>query len=98
MPAPTNPAERIRAFEQLREWTRSRFDLSASTPILVSERACPLPGFPTRATHVLFLAGGGKRHHFTVFKPVIEVEFDDLPFAWLKDTLVIPEGAGCDCC
>ena len=98
MPAPSSPAERIRAFEQLREWTRSRFELAADAAILVSERACALPGFPPRETHVLFLAGGGKRHHFTVFKPVIEVESDDLPFAWLKDMLVIPEGAGCDCC
>jgi len=23
---------------------------------------------------------------------------DDLPYAWLKDTLLVVEGAGCDCC
>jgi len=23
---------------------------------------------------------------------------DDLPYAWLKDTLLVVEGAGSDCC
>lgn len=91
-------AERIRAFNRLREWTRARFDLPADAPILVSERACSLPGFPPRETHVLFLAATGKRHHFRMFKPVIALGPEDLPYAWLKDTLVLPEGAGCDCC
>ena len=99
MPGPsTQQGERSRAFGRVREWTRGRFGLPAAAPILVSEMACALPGFPPRETHVLFLAGGGKRHHFKVFKPVLEVEPDDLPYAWLKDTLVLPEGAGCDCC
>jgi hypothetical protein len=33
-----------------------------------------------------------------VFKRVTEVVADDLPYAWLKDALVLPDGAGCDCC
>jgi len=33
-----------------------------------------------------------------VFKPVTAVVVDDLPYAWLKDTLILAEGAGCDCC
>jgi nitrate reductase delta subunit len=91
-------AERAQALGRVKEWTRSRFSLPDAATILVSERACALPGCPPLETHVLFLPPGGKRHHFKVFKPVGEVGLDDLPFAWLKDTLIVPEGAGCDCC
>ncbi len=91
-------AERIQALSRVKEWTRLRFTLPETATILVSERACTLPGCPPLETHVLFLAGIAKRHHFKVFKPVTQVVEGDLPYAWLKDTLVIPEGAGCDCC
>ena len=95
---PKQNSERALALGRVREWTRGRFTLPDEATILVSEMACSLPGCPPLETHVLFLTPGGKRHHFKVFKPVIEVLTDDLPHAWLKDSLVIPEGAGCDCC
>ena len=91
-------AARGEAFRRVREWTRSRFTLPDAATVLVSEMACALPGCPPIETHVLFVPPGGKRHHYKVFKPVGEVVPEDLPFAWLKDTLVLPEGAGCDCC
>ncbi len=91
-------AERIQALGRVKEWTRGRFTLPEEAAILVSEMACSLPGCPPLETHVLFLPPGGKRHHFKVFKPVTAVVTDDLPYAWLKDTLVVPEGAGCECC
>jgi len=90
--------QRIEALNRIRVWTRSRFTLPDAAAILVSEMACTLPGCPPLETHVLFLPPGGKRHHFKVFKPAVEVAVDDLPYAWLKDTLALPEGAGCDCC
>ena len=90
--------DRIQALARIRVWTRERFTLPEGAAILVSEMACVLPGCPPLETHVLFLPPGGKRHHFKIFKPVTEVVMDDLPHAWLKDTLVVPEGAGCDCC
>lgn len=90
--------DRIQALGRVRVWTRERFTLPDGTAILVSEMACALPGCPPLETHVLFLPPGGKRHHFKVFKPVTAVLSDDLPYAWLKDTLVVPEGAGCECC
>ena len=96
--ASTRNLERIQALKQVKEWTRSRFTLSEETTILVSEMACSLPGCPPLETHVLVLPLTGKRHHFKVFKPVTAVVTDDLPYAWLKDTLILPEGAGCDCC
>jgi len=99
MPAPsTQTSERILALGRVREWTRGRFTLPGEATILVSEMACSLPGCPPLETHVLFLTPDGKRHHFKVFKPVVEVITDDLPHAWLKDALAVPEGAGCDCC
>ncbi len=38
------------------------------------------------------------RHHFKVFKPVASVCEDDLPYAWMKNSLLLSEGEGCDCC
>ena len=99
MPASsTRNPDRIQALSRVKEWTRGRFTLPDEATILVSEMACSLPGCPPLETHVLFLAGNAKRHHFKVFKPVTEVVVDDLPYTWLKDTLALPEGAGCDCC
>jgi nitrate reductase delta subunit len=46
----------------------------------------------------VFWTADGKRHHFKLFKPVEEVACDDLPYAWLKDALAVPEGFECDCC
>jgi hypothetical protein len=85
------------ALERVRTWTRDRFALSDDDAILVAEVACGLPGCPPLETVVAFWADA-KRHHFKVFKPVAEVVPDDLPIAWLKDALVVPEGADCDCC
>jgi nitrate reductase delta subunit len=47
---------------------------------------------------VAFWTEGDKRHHFKVFKPAAEVLPDDLPYSWMKDGLVVPEGFSCDCC
>ena len=88
--------EQLAALDRVREWTRERFALAEDVTILVSEVACMLPGCPPLETVIVFWDGA--RHHFKVFKPVAEVEHDDLPFAWLKDALAVPEGADCECC
>ncbi len=49
-------------------------------------------------TVVAFWTEDATRHQFKMFKPVREVSSDDLPSAWLKDSLAVPEGFGCDCC
>jgi hypothetical protein len=85
------------ALARVREWTRARFQLPDDAAILVAEVACMLPGCPPLETVVAFWADE-RRHHFKIFKPVADVVCDDLPFAWLKDALVVPEGAECDCC
>ena len=68
---------------------------------MVSELACTLPGCPPLETVVAFWTKGEegeKRHHFKLFKEVKAVVFEDLPFAWLMDSLVVPEGFACECC
>ena len=85
------------AIARVREWVRERFKLSGEAPIMVSEITCSLPGCPPLETVVAFWENEA-RHHFKIFKPVAEVTSDNLPFAWMKESLVVPEGFGCECC
>jgi nitrate reductase delta subunit len=94
---PRKGPEQLEAVERVREWVRERFKLAPEAAILVSEVTCNLPGCPPLETAVAFWEGE-TRHHFKLFKPVTEVTADNLPFAWMKETLVVPEGFGCDCC
>ncbi len=91
-----SPAQRA-ALDRVRQWTRQRFQLPEEAAILVAEVACGLPGCPPVETVVAFWVGD-RRHQFKVFKPAPDVVCDDLPFAWLKGALAVPQGAGCDCC
>lgn len=90
-------AELAGALERVREWTRTRFALPPEAAISVSEVACRLPGCPPLETVVVFW-DKEQRHHFKLFKRAAQVAADDLPFTWLKDTLVVPEGFECECC
>jgi hypothetical protein len=89
--------EHLAALDRVREWTRARFSLAEDVTILVSEVACMLPGCPPLETVIVFW-DADTRHHFKIFKPVAEVVHDDLPFAWLKDALAVPDDFVCDCC
>jgi nitrate reductase delta subunit len=79
------------------EWVRERFKLPPDAPIMVSEITCNLPGCPPLETVVAFWENEA-RHHFKIFKPVAEVTSENLPFAWMKESLIVPEGFGCECC
>jgi hypothetical protein len=94
--SPKSP-QHVQALERVREWVRDRFKLSPEAAILVAEVACNLPGCPPLETAVAFWENE-QRHHFKLFKPVEEVMMDNLPFAWMKESLVVPEGFGCECC
>jgi nitrate reductase delta subunit len=85
------------AIARVRECVRERFKLSADAPIMVSELSCRVPGCPPLETVVAFWEGD-VRHHFKIFKPVAEITSDNLPFAWMKESLIVPEGFGCECC
>jgi hypothetical protein len=88
--------EHLAALDRVRAWTRARFALAEDVTIVVSEVACMLPGCPPLETVIVFW--DGTRHHFKIFKPVDQVVYDDLPFAWLKDALAVPDDFVCDCC
>jgi hypothetical protein len=93
-----NSPEHLQALDRVKEWTRERFKLSQESAILVSEIACTLPGCPPLETVVAFWTADETRHHFKLFKPVEEVVSDDLPFAWLMNSLAAPEGYDDGCC
>jgi hypothetical protein len=90
--------ERLQAVDRVKAWTRAQFKLSDEATLLVAELACALPGCPPLETVVVFWMADGKQYRFKVFKPMEEVVIDDLPPAWLKDALAVPEGLDCDCC
>jgi len=90
-------AEQSAALERVKEWTRQRFKLAEEAAILVSELECRLPGCPPLETVIAFWEND-KRHHFKLFKPVAKVALDDLPFAWMKSELIVPDDFACECC
>jgi len=99
--APKPSAEQQAALDRVKEWVRKRFELSVDAAILVSEVACNLPGCPPLETVIAFWTEdetGAKRHHFKMFKRLAEIAYDDLPYAWMKDSLVASEGFECECC
>jgi nitrate reductase delta subunit len=89
----------LEAVERLKDLTRSRFGLGASDAVMVSESACEMPGAPPLQTVVAFWTAGGTRHRFRVFKGVTEVGEEDIPPAWLKESLSAEDdGIACACC
>jgi nitrate reductase delta subunit len=93
---PANMAD-PQAIQRLREWVCERFKLPAEAPVMVSQVECALEGCPPLETVVAFWEGE-TRYHFKLFKPVADVTPDNLPFAWMKESLIVPEGFGCECC
>ena len=91
-------ASHLEAAENLKDWTRRRFELSDRVTIVVTEVAGSLPGFPPLETGVAFWTDGGVRHHFRVFKPVEAITAEDLPPSWLKASLAASDGIDCYCC
>lgn len=83
---------------RLKRWVRARFCLDADDAVEVRELEATLPGFPPRETVVEFRTASGERHHFKVFRPLVEVREEDLPPAWMKEALALAAGYDCDCC
>ena len=90
--------EHAAAVDRLTAWTRERFQLAEDAAILVSEVACELPGCPPIETVIAFWTENETRHQFKLFKPMADVELDDLPPTWMKPALVAVEGIGFECC
>ena len=84
--------------ERIKDATRGRFALGPDDTILVAESEPTLPGFPPHETKVVFWTPDGTRHHFKVFKAVQDVGDDDVPPAWMRESLTAAEGVECPCC
>jgi hypothetical protein len=96
--APRKGAGHLEAVERVKDWTRARFGLG-NEPIVLTEAAGVLPGFPAHETLVVFWSGeDGRRHHFKVFKRVEDIDPEDIPPAFMKDALAEGEGITCACC
>src|SRR6185312_10666030 len=80
---------------RVKAWTRARFGLAPGDVVEAAEAASESPGCPPRETRVQFWTGDGTRHHFKVFKPLAAVTEDDIPPAWLREALAMPEGYEC---
>ena len=85
------------ALDQLRDWTRARFALADEATVMASETSCAVPGCPPVETHVVFWSELG-RHHFKIFKPVVEVTEADLLPAFMKNAIVALDGVDFECC
>ena len=90
--------EQLVALNRVETWTRARFRLMPDETVLVTELACALAGCPPLETVVAFWTADQTRHHFKIFKRVGEVHHDDLPYAWMKPALAVPEGYDPSCC
>jgi nitrate reductase delta subunit len=95
---PKKGADHRQALRRVTEQTRNRFKLGPEAVVMVAELACTLPGCPPVDTVVVFWTPDGVRHRFRIFKPVVQVTEDDLPYVWLMRSLAAPEGLGDDCC
>ena len=83
--------------DRIREAVRANFELGIDIVIMVSEIECQAPGCPPLETVIAFWTGEG-RHHFKVFKPMSEFDDDDLPWKWLRRSLLVPDDYFDACC
>lgn len=96
--SPSNSQRRADAAARVKAWTRRRFSLDEKATLFVSELAGGTPGFPPLRTVVSFWIAERGHYHFTVFKPLEEVDEPDLPPAWYLDALKVEAGVQCSCC
>ena len=89
---------RVEAAARVEAWTRERFGLAPEDTVSVSQVTCVLPGCPPLETAVAFWTGDGRRHHFKIFKPTVDITAEDLPFSWMREALEVPTDFQCDCC
>jgi len=80
--------------EALGECVRATLDALAA--VLVCEVACAVPGCPPLETVVAFWSVDDKRHQFKLFKPMLEIIYDDI--GWLMGSPSDHDGSSWDCC
>lgn len=90
--------DHLQAIDRVREWTRARFALPSDSTIIVAQLECRRPGCPPLETVVVFWCATGTQHRFKVFKRAVEVAQEDIPFAWLREALVVDDELDFACC
>ncbi len=86
----------LAALESVQGWTRRRFKLKPEAAVLVSEMACRLPGCPPLETVVAFWTEDEQRHQFKLYKPLLDVTYDDI--GWLIGSPASHDNSSWDCC
>ncbi len=88
--------EAVSAILAVQGWTRLRFKLAPDTAVLVAEVPCRVPLCPPAMTAVAFWTEDGARHQFRLYKPVLEIVYDDI--GWLMFVPGANLGTAFDCC
>lgn len=89
-------APELAAILAVQGWTRTRFKLPPDAAVLVSEVPCRVALCPPLMTAVAFWTEDGARHQFRLYKPLLEVVYDDI--GWLMFTPGAHSGTTWDCC
>jgi nitrate reductase delta subunit len=87
--------DRADAASRVKAWTRGRF---GDVTVLVTELESAVPGFPPLRTVIAFWSAERRHYHFSVFKPLEQVEEADMPPVWYRDALAVTPGIDCSCC
>ena len=92
----------LQATQRVSAWVREHFRLPEAAVVLVTELACQLPGCPPLETVIAYwmdpAAAQPQRYHLKVFKPVQQVQLEDLPPWWMREALAAPPDWDCTCC
>lgn len=88
------PREGAKPALALASLVKAHFVLAETDAVMVNELTCPTPGCPPLETCILFWKGGPERYRLRFFKPMAEVEPEDLPPKWLLPGL-LDEAEGC---
>ena len=96
-PSKRDDAQRA-ALRRVKAWVRARFSLGDEDVATAAQAESTLPGAPPLETVITFWCADGKRRHYKIFKPIVDVTEDDLPPAWMKNALIVEEGEECSCC
>src|ERR1700722_1158705 len=95
---PQKGADHLLALDRVALKTLKPLKLGQEAVVLIPELPCSLPGCPPLDTVAVFWTPDGVRHRFKIFKPVVQITDEDLPYEWLMRSLIAPEGFDEDCC
>lgn len=77
---------------------RAHFALGPEWTVTVAELRCQVPGCPPVETIVLMWNPDGAPFRLRVFRPLAQVDPDDLPPRWYLPALAASDDVDCGCC